>query len=690
MAELLFELGCEELPATFVRRAVAQLEAEIVRRLDEAGIAHGESDTKGTPRRLIVAIDDVVDRQPDRSQEVRGPALKSAYTADGQPSPALLGFCRGQGVDPAQVRPEGDYVFATKLIPGRPTAEVLAEIFPETVRSLTFDKSMRWGTSRMRFARPIRWFVALFAGAVVPFSVEGVASGNESRGHRFYAPANFAVDSYETLVSGLRERFVEPCAVRREAMIRQGALACATGSPELTDSLVDENVFLTEWPMPLEGQFPPEFMSLPEPVLITAMAKHERFFPVRGEDGHLVNRFVSVRNAGEEDAVRAGNQWVLNARFNDARFFYQEDARRTMDDFLAATERMLFQDKLGTVRQRADRLSQLAAARALEESAPAEDVLSARRAGLYAKADLTTGLVSELPSLQGVIGGAYATRDGLAPDVAEALALQYDIAQCRALATPGQRTGLRVLVADQLDKLAGYLGIGLAPTGSSDPYGLRRAVTLLIEAVDAGQPGTPGYAESFECAIRAFTDQGIALNADAVRKTLTELFTARYAALREDVRYDVREAVLSGVSWPDLTNPRRMRVRFDAAMILGVDTGFVQAATRPLKILSAAEKKEGTVERAVDATQLDSAEGARLLASVQGAVSAISAALPQEDAPAVAHALHGLAGPIHAYFEATMIMAEAPAMRAARLGVVAQTADALNQVADFTRIVVEG
>lgn len=690
MAELLLELGCEELPATFVRRAVGQLGHEIERRLDEAGIARGETTLKATPRRLIVALDGVADRQPDRTQEMRGPGIKAAYTADGAPSPALLGFCRGQGVDPAAVRQEGDYVYATKLIPGRPTGEVLATLLPEAIRALTFDKSMRWGTSRMRFARPIRWLLALFAGTVVPFDIEGVTSGNESRGHRFYAPERFTVDGYEALVSGLRERFVEPCADRREAMIRQGAKACATGEPDLSDVLVDENVFLTEWPMPLEGEFPPEFMTLPEPVLVTAMAKHERFFPVRGPDGKLVNRFVSVRNAGEEAAVRAGNQWVLNARFNDARFFFQEDQRRTMDDFLAATERMLFQDKLGTVRQRADRLAQVAAARAIAESAPTEEVVAARKAGLYAKADLTTGLVSELPSLQGVIGGAYAARDGLLPAVAEALALQYDLAACRPLDTSGRRAGLRVLVADQLDKLAGYLGIGLAPTGSSDPYGLRRAVTLLIEAADLGPTGTPGYADGIEAAIQAFGAQGIAIQPERVRTSLTELFSARYQALREDVRYDVREAVLTGLAWDVLTDPRQVRVRLDAAGLLSGRLDFLQAAGRPLKILAAAEKKQGPTARTVDVAHLDSTEGATLLAALAEANPALTAALRAEDPTAAAQALAALTAPIHAYFEATMIMADEDTVRAARLGVVAQTADTLSRIADFTRIVVEG
>jgi glycyl-tRNA synthetase beta chain len=263
---------------------------------------------------------------------------------------------------------------------------------------------MRWGSNRMRFARPIRWILAAFDGAVVPFEVETVQSTLTSQGHRFYWPELFEAKTLQELTEGLRQRTVEPDPEVRRERIRSGAALVAHGTPLLTEALVDENVYLTEWPQPIEGEFKPEFLELPRPVLITAMAKHEKMFPVQDEKGQLTNRFVFIRNSGEDATVRVGNQWVLNARFNDARFFYTEDRKRTMEQFLEKTSTIVFQEKLGNVRQRADRLSKLAEKLSEVTGGDKDEQVLARTAGLYCKADLATGLVSELPSLQGVIG----------------------------------------------------------------------------------------------------------------------------------------------------------------------------------------------------------------------------------------------------------------------------------------------
>ncbi|MFI5386344.1 MAG: glycine--tRNA ligase subunit beta, partial [Fimbriimonadales bacterium] len=360
MPELLLEVGCEELPASFVEKAYTDLRDSLAERLRGAGVLNENGVCLGTPRRLIVSFPDLAERQEDSIKEQRGPALKAAYGADAKPTPALLGFCRSQGVELGGLRKDDQYVWITKTIPGRRTPELLSEIIPQAIRGLNFEKSMRWGASRMRFARPIRWILAAFDGNVVEFDVEGVPAGIESCGHRFYLPDEFTARTFQELTSELRKRFVEPDPALRRATILEGATTVAGGKPVLSDTLVDENVFLTEWPTPLQGQYRSEYQTLPEAVLVTAMAKHEKMFPVRDDSGKLTNNFVFVRNSGEEQTVRRGSEWVLNARFNDAKFFFDEDAKHTLDEFLENTNGIVFQEKLGTVRQRADRLAALA------------------------------------------------------------------------------------------------------------------------------------------------------------------------------------------------------------------------------------------------------------------------------------------------------------------------------------------
>ena len=687
MPELLFELGCEELPASAVRRAYTQLGQEIASRLDAADLTHGPVTAMGTPRRLIVSVADVAEHQPDSTKQQRGPALSAAFDAEGKPTQALVGFCKGQGVDPAAVEKKDEYVWVTKRIQGRPTPEVLAEVLPAAVRALSFDKTMRWGASRLRFARPIRWMLAAFGGKAVPFEIEGVRSGLESRGHRFESPAAFKATDLAMLVKGLRKRRVEPDPAEREKLIREGAHRVSVGSPEVPDYLVEENVFLTEWPETLLGDFPEEYMSLPEPVLVTAMAKHERFFPVRDSQGKLTNRFVSVRNGGREDVVRRGNQWVLNARFNDAKFFFQEDSSHTMADFLERTARMAFAEGMGTVRQRADRLAALG--RMVAEATGANPA-QAEKAGLYAKADLSTGLVSELASLQGVIGAEYAAREGFEPAVCAAIASQYDLP--RAVASEHKAVALALAVADQLDKLAGYLGTGQAPTGSSDPFALRRAATLLIEA--SGHLSLPngGYAPMFDAALAQYAGQGFQLDEGAATTALGELFASRYESLNPDTPHDVMDAALLDRSLGALADPSRFRLRLKVVSGAALDTEFVQTATRPINIVAAAAKKGIDVPRRpsaedIDSKRLDSEAGVALYLACHAAAKATSGT---SDTAAIFVALKRLQKPINEFFESTMVMVEDEAVRNERLKLLSLVSNLLFQAGDLSKIVIEG
>lgn len=700
MSHFLLELGVEELPAIAVEKALHDLREALVLLLTEAGILESEAseapgyvESFATPRRLIVGINGLKDRQEDSQKEQRGPALKAAFDEAGNPSGALLGFCRSQGVDVSTIRKDDQYVWISKTIPGRATQELLEEFVPKAIRALTFAKTMRWGKGRMRFARPIRWIVAALDGVLVSFELEGIASGLESRGHRFYSPATFPASNFADLVADLRKRFVEPDPTVRRKMILDGVASATTGHAEIDPGLLSENVYLTEWPTTIRGEFPEAYLELPEAVLVIAMAKHEKMFPVRDEAGKLLPEYLFVRNSGEDESVRKGTSWVLNARFNDAKFFFDEDKKHTFEQFLEKTEGILFQAKLGTVRQRADRLSRLAVIIAETQEAPLEEVEWARVAGLYAKADLPTGLVSELPALQGVIGGSYARREGMSSEVAWAIHTHYDLSKNSSPADcSAERTAIRVTVADQLDKLAGYLGLGLQPSGSTDPYGLRRAATILIQAALQWFAPLPSYTSLFAEALQGFADQGIDLENAKATKAFVELIGSRYGSEIE-ARYDVLDAALLLENAEAVTTPRSVRFRAACLVELAKDSKLVQTATRPANILAAAKKKgvlfaEEDPLGAVDLPKLESLEGLNLYNALTDCESAVQRAVSEENSERLVLLLCELVDPINAFFDSTMMMVDDEEVRYARLTLLQATASVISTAGDFSKIVI--
>lgn len=695
MPEFLLELGTEELPASFVQKTYGDLLSALTEKLKEAGVFLVDGWAMGTPRRQIVVFPDVKERQEDTSKEQRGPALKAAFNDAGEPTPALLGFCRSQGVEVSDLRRDEQYVWATKHMPGRPTSDLLKEIAPAAIRSLTFEKSMRWGSGRMRFARPIRWIAALYDGQSVPFEVEGVQAGNRSFGHRFYSPEAFEVTSGDQLLSELRTRHVEPNPTRRREVIVSGSRAATAGQPQLNESLVDENVYLTEWPQAIQGTFRGEYLELPESVLVTAMAKHEKMFPVRDGSGALTDKFVFIRNSGEDETVRRGSEWVLNARFNDAKFFFDEDKKSTLDDFLKRTSTIVFQEKLGSVRSRADRLSNVAAFIAKSTGADESEVGFAREAALYCKADLATGLVSELASLQGVIGGEYARREGMSNAICDAIAAQYDPSAIRMLDGASRATASRVVMADALDKLAGYLGLGLIPSGSSDPYGLRRAVTNLIEDSWNWDSPQPSYLDFFSAALLEYEKQGVALDSSKALPALAEMFAGRYSSLMTQVRHDILAAAMLAEVPSEVMKPRGVRFRLECLQQLSRDAEFVQTATRPMNIIISARKKfieygENEPLEKLPHSALESAEGIELLQQLSDIEAPLSEAEATENVTAAVEVLRTIQEPINRFFESTMVMADQPDVRFARLTLMHACSLALLRAGDFTKLVVEG
>lgn len=680
MAEFVLEVGCEELPAHGIEAAARYLASELERRLRSERISCNEPEWLGTPRRLLVRVPEIAERQTDAVERKRGPAVAAAYDHSGAPTKALEGFCRGQGVAIDEVENDGEYVWVNKTRVGCDTAQVLANLLPSLLGDIPWSKTMRWGTQRERFARPVRWLVALLNGQVVGFSWAGVTSGDQSRGHRFEAPEPFRVTGWDQLLSELRARKVEPDPAVRMSRVRDGALAVASGKPDLSDALVYENAYLTEWPEALQGEFDEEFLDLPEPVLITTMAKHERFFPVRDDTGRITNRFVSIRNGGREPDVRQGNEWVLRARFNDARFFYREDSRYTLDDFLARTENMTFQEKLGSVRARADRLASLAEYIGQEIGGEQEARL-ARIAGLYAKADLSSGLVGELDELQGQVGGHYAAREGRPLEVVHAIGTHYDPGANLGCDTCAKRVGAAVTLADQMDKLAGYLGIGRVPTGSSDPAGLRRAVNIVIDLV-ASQPRPVRLDAWLAQAAKEYEQQGVSLNSEEAKHHLWSLLEQRFRTRYDETPADQLDAALVGDA---VFDPHAIDFRIGVASRVAADTALREALSRPINIALAAEKKGITPSAPFDPVAAQSEAAIRLseaaLASFAKAQEHVG-----RDAEAWVAAIRPLQQPIHAFFDTTMVMDNDDTVRNARLALMFTIARQLSQGADFTKL----
>ena len=550
---------------------------------------------------------------------------------------------------------------------------------------------MRWGSSKVKFARPIRWIVAAFDGNPVLFDVEDVPSSLLSHGHRFYAPALFEAKTLEELTSKLRANFVEPELEKRKERILAETHAIAQGTPEISDDLLDENAFLCEWPTAIRGTFPESYLELPEPVLVTAMAKHERMFPIRDNEGKLTNSFVFIRNSGEDETVKRGCEWVLGARFNDARFFYEQDQKHNLDYFLEKTNDILFQAQLGTVRQRADRLSKLCKHLAesvnFSEPLPGNDTIVAGgfseaeaqwagRAGLYAKADLATGLVSELSSLQGVIGGEYAKREGMSEYVSHAISTQYTTPSSRIDSNKDRLAGL-LIVADHLDKLAGYLGLGLEPSGSSDPYGLRKSVTTLIRFAENWVGMFGAFVDYMQSAFDLYHSQGFELDRNKATESLAAIFKGRYEALYDNYRYDVLNAAIPE-NPQGLTTVWFVRQRLEKMDKLKDDVAFVQAAIRPINIVAAARKKgeDFTFIGDTDLDLIGTPDGRTLLNALNN-----EAGHKSEDAY---HA--DLVKAINNFFDNNMIMADDLVVRRHRLNLASGVAERLLDIGDFTKL----
>ena len=547
--DLLLEIGTEELPAGDLDDALVQLRELAPARLDDARLDYEELHVLGTPRRLVVMIEELAPRQKAVEELVKGPPARVAFDAEGAPTRAALGFARSQGVSVEALRQQemdgGQYVVAVRSEEGRPSAEVLVVLLPELIAALHFGKSMRWNESGIAFSRPIRWLTALLGDMIIPFEYAGISSGRVSRGARPQGSPKLEITRAEDYLALLaRQHIIVDPGERRSLIAEQAAHLAQTVGGRIPDdpALLGEVANLVEHPTPLLGRSDEDYLTLPTEVLIAVMKKHQRYFPVVDEDGVLRPYFVTVRNGSEEhiDSVRHGNEEVIRARFADADYFYREDVKRPLEEFLPRLSTLTFQEQLGSMLDKTQRLEKLAPHMAHMLELSAEETETARRAAHICKADLATQMVVEMTSLQGIMGREYALKSGEEPAVAEAVFEHY-LPRFAGDASPKSKPGLVVGLANRLDSLAGLFAVGLAPTGSSDPYGLRRDALGLAQNLIAHQSSF-SVREGLAAAARLLP---VEVPKDALSAALDFFAERLRGVLREDFHYDVVDSVLA-------------------------------------------------------------------------------------------------------------------------------------------------
>ena len=682
--DLLLEIGTEEVPAHVMPHLLVDLKRLAGDMFAERRLAYESLRTIGTPRRAALLVTGLAERQEDVSTETRGPSVAIAFDAEGNPTKAGAGFARGQGVEPSELIQRDGYVYAAVHEKGAETAQLLAELLPELIRAIPLPNSMRWGDLDFRFIRPIRWIVALYGTEVVPFTIANVTSGNTSRGHRTLAPQDFVIASPADYEAACEKAYIIVDQERRRTMITEQinevAKSCG-GTAEITPDLLEEVLYLVEYPTALSGSFEEKYLALPAEAVITPMRDHQRYFPVKAADGSLLPVFITVRNGGREhlDVVAHGNERVLRARLADAQFFFDEDRKKTLAEHREKLHTVVFQQGLGSMYEKTERLAQLAAS-VVEDMTAGDDAAyetmaaDVRRAAELSKADLVTGMVTEFTELQGIMGREYALLDGEKPEVARAIDEQY-MPRFAGDALPESDLGFALSVADKIDNIVGTFSRGKIPTGSQDPFGLRRQALGLVNMLILHESGI---------LLSDLIDEACDLyDLDDAARSKMQVDVAEFIRLRlknvlteRGVRYDVQEAVLSDV---DAVADVPVRAAYVEHLLAADDAAaIVQSFVRVGNIARSAST--GAVDSALFAAD----EECILLAAYETAVELRASGSDDDGTLAVERRL---AAAIAAFFDAVMVMDQDERIKANRLSLLKSIDDYLLETADFSKIV---
>jgi glycyl-tRNA synthetase len=681
-APFLFEIGTEELPVADLDSALAQLKERIPSLLNENHLTHGDIRVMGTPRRLVVIVEELASRQPDRESIIKGPPADRAFDASGNPTKAGEGFARSKGIDIKDLKIRemdgGKYASALVHETGKPAVEVLTAALPGLVASIRFDKTMRWNSTKIAFSRPIRWLLAIHGQQVIPFEYAGLTAGNTTRGLRFLEPAEKTVNSVAGYLSYLDAQGIVIDPDKRREIIRtqvEEMVRSAGGTPDISPALLEEVNNLVEAPAAFLGKFDPASLALPEDVLVSVMAKHQRYFPVRGKNG-LLPFFVGVRNGDGQylDIVSDGNAQVIAARFVDASFFVNEDLHHTLESHLPRLGTLTFQLKLGSMLDKSKRVTSLTDDLVKTFALTADEMNTAHRTAELCKADLVTKMVVEMTSLQGIMGRYYALHSNETQPVADAIYEHY-LPRFAGDAQPKSKPGLVVGIADRLDSLCGLFAAGLAPTGTKDPFAQRRAAQGLVQNLIAWNLDFDLRAGLKQAAVYqpvTSTPESQAACVDFIAGRL------RAALLEQGFRYDIVDAVLAAQSANPAGALRSVKELTDAAAQPDWPT-TLQAYARCVRI-TRDQKGVFSVE---PAGFVNPAEGELYAALLDAEKFA-----PRDSIGAFLKVFDKMIPPINRFFEAVMVMDENPTIRANRLGLLQRVAKLTADAADLS--VLEG
>lgn len=714
MEKLLFEIGTEEIPAKFMPGILKQLKELAAAKMQELRIPFEDITVYGTPRRMAFIAGGVAETQADVVVEAKGPSVKIAYVS-GAPSKAAQGFARGQGVDVKDLVVRDNYVYAVKHLAGQPVVELLPGLLMDILTSLSFPKTMRWADYEFRFVRPIRWMVALFGDQIIHVEICGVKSGKFSMGHRFMQQSLKAAAESQGLLSAalskvgnkvysalagvkgaveipsagdykkvMYDNFVMVDQDERRALILQQIKDLAAqngGEAEINEDLLEEVNYLVEWPTALCGKFEEKFLSLPKECIITPMREHQRYFPVLDEDGNLLNKFITVRNGGSEhlDIVTHGNERVLRARLSDAEFFFNEDRATKLEDRLEKLKTVSFQEGLGNMYDKSERLVKMAEMLRFAINTPVDEE-ELRRCALLCKTDLVTGMVIEFTELQGVMGREYALLDGEKPEVATGIFEHY-LPRFAGDALPATTIGRIVGIGDKLDNICATFSRGLAPTGSQDPYALRRqalgVINILLDA---------NYHISL-AKIIAGTLYLLDIKPEETGKLvpqIMEFFKQRLRNLLMDqgIRYDVIDAVFADKRNDDMVD-LAVRCKALAAYVEAANAEpLVQVSVRVSNLCKKIEK-----EVAISGA-LFKDESENKLHEVVAAVSKeIIPEIVLYDYAAVLKAGEKVIEPVNAFFDNVMVMDEDENVKNNRLAMLEEVRGIVNAVGDLSLLV---
>ena len=690
MSDLLLEIGTEEIPSTYLNRGLEEfghLAKDYLR--ENRIVVEGSISTYGTLRRLVLVGKAIADKQEDTIQEITGPPKKAAFDKQGNPTKAAFGFAKKQGVSVDELQlldtPKGEYLYVKRKIPGRPTIDLLSEFLPELIANIPWPKSMHWGSGEFSFVRPIHWVVAIFDGQVIPFEVAGVRSGNKTRGHRFMASQFIEVGDLQDYLRKMSKSSVIIDRREREGKVEESVIKAAkkiSGTSIEDPELLSIVTNMVEFPYAICGSFDKSFLNLPDPVLITSMREHQRYFSIRDQEGRLMPHFVAINNtiARDESIVRKGHERVLQARLADADFFFREDRKRLLEDRLEDLKTVIYQAELGTSFAKVQRFTKLAEYLA-GQIAP-EKLNDVRLAARLCKCDLVTEIVTEFPSLQGIMGEIYARLDGHPEDVCIAISDHYLPVQAESK-LPGSLIGSIVGMADRMDTIVGCFALGLEPTGTADPYALRRQALGIIRLIRDNKI-TGSFIDFVRESVSILSDT-ISFDLEGVTGKVLKFIKDRFKnmLLSEDITQEFIEAVIT----TDFNFLNQLEKRIEALRkFRDISKDFELIAIAFKRIMNILKGFEGTYRVNPDLFEDKSEEN--LWKIFQSVKAEGIKEIERENYLDALNLMAKLSGPVDEFFSQVMVMAKDKRVRENRIGMLKELNNFFLQIADFSKFAV--